>query len=74
MSWLNHNTFQKADAQAGLRQCCSQTPEDRVSRVEAQLMFRKECTLANLYCVLKKTQSYHMKNMSNSNEAKALKC
>ena len=27
-----------ADAQAGLRLCCSQTPEDRVSRVEAHIM------------------------------------
>ena len=27
-----------ADAQAGLRLCCSQTPEDRVSRVEAHII------------------------------------
>ena len=26
-----------ADAQAGLHLCCTQTPEDRVSHVEAQL-------------------------------------
>ena len=26
-----------ADGQAGLRLCCSQTPEDRFSRVEAHL-------------------------------------
>ena len=26
-------------AQAGLRLCCSQTPEDRVSRVEAHICF-----------------------------------
>ena len=28
-----------ADAQAGLRLCCSQTPKDRFSRVEAQLWY-----------------------------------
>ena len=27
-----------ADAQAGLRLCCSQTPEDRISRVEAHII------------------------------------
>ena len=29
-----------ADAQAGLRLCCLQTPEDRFSRVEAHLFTR----------------------------------
>ena len=28
-----------ADVQAGLTFCCSQTPEDRFSRVEAQIMY-----------------------------------
>ena len=29
------------DAQAGLRLCCSQTPEDRFSRVEAHMIHIK---------------------------------
>ena len=31
-----------ADAQAGLRLCCSQTPEDRFSRFEAHLLSNRE--------------------------------
>ena len=38
-----YDTFQKAnnkgaDAQAGLRLCCLQTPEDKFSRIEAHLI------------------------------------
>ena len=38
----------RASAQAGLRLCCSQTTEDRYSRVEANLLI---CFLKEPYCL-----------------------
>ena len=51
---FTYDTFQKVNnigagqtAQAGLRLCCSQTPEDRFSHVEAQIIsnFPTTCTI-----------------------------
>ena len=36
-----------ADAQAGLRLCCSQTPEDKFSRVEARIV--DDCLIYYMY-------------------------
>ena len=42
---LSKNRITKAYAQAGLRLCCSQTPEDRFSRDEGQIIYNYYMTV-----------------------------
>ena len=60
------------DAQAGMRICCSQSPEDRFSRIKAHILFREENSVDHDQLAFEKSADWDLhrfQNMINPNLA-----